>query len=88
LFEKLTLIKNIEHFATGKAAKLAWRKIKFRPCFHRGATRIQEGLSDKLLRVHFVFAGRKKQALAYGLKVSTQSEWFSLATINASSKTE
>jgi hypothetical protein len=48
--------------------------------FHRGATTIREGLSDKLLRVAFVFAGRKIQTLSNTLKVSSQSESISSAT--------
>jgi hypothetical protein len=49
---------------------------------HRGATTIRQGLSDKLLRVALVFAGRKIQTLSNTLKVSSQSESISTATQN------
>src|SRR5689334_12245651 len=52
-------------------------------CFHRGATSIREGLSDKLLRVVFVCAVRKIQTLSNSPKVSSQSESISTATQTA-----
>src|SRR5690349_4800865 len=47
---------------------------------------IRQGLSDKLLRVAFVFAGRKIQTLSNTRKVSSQSESISTATLNASQR--
>jgi hypothetical protein len=58
------------------------------PRFHRGATTIRQGLSDKLLRVFFVIRGRKIQTVAYTVKVSAQSECIPLAIQQSQVQTE
>jgi hypothetical protein len=70
--------------AASKGRKRPRFHITLLPLFHRGAPTIRQGLSDKLLRVAFVFAGRKIQTLSNSPKVSSQSESISTATHNAS----
>jgi hypothetical protein len=77
--KKLTLIKKDARRNTLVAPQQSKFMTAFSALFHRGATTIRQGLSDKPLRVDFVLRGRKIQPSAYFGNVSVQSKCIPLA---------